>query len=284
MSVGRYVVVVGHGPELEAAGGAVTVLRSLGAEVRAVEPFGEPDHLTADDPQGQAVRAIVVQAPERPDLATLALRQLRRTPALASTGALAAVSPAQVAQLDPASGFDDFILFPYVPAELYARVRAVEWQRSEFANEERIKLGALVLDRAAHEVTLSGAEIPLTAREFALLDFLCDRRGRVVTREQALLQVWPDSYEGGPRTVDIHVRRLRHKLGEALPIETLRGVGYKLALPRHGPTAPELDEARRSSDHGTRGAGTSVRPGPARSTGGTRRAGRSASRAARERS
>ena len=68
-------------------------------------------------------------------------------------------------------------------------------------------------------------------REFALLSFLCDRRGRALTREQLLAKVWGARYEGGPRTVDIHVRRLRAKLGDDLPLETLRGAGYKLRAP-----------------------------------------------------
>ena len=64
-----------------------------------------------------------------------------------------------------------------------------------------------------------------------MLAFLCERRGKVLSREQLLARVWGNRYEGGPRTVDIHVRRLRAKLGEALPLETLRGSGYKLRVP-----------------------------------------------------
>ena len=74
----------------------------------------------------------------------------------------------------------------------------------------------------------------LTAKEFALLAFLATNRGRVFSREILLSRVWGASYEGGARTVDIHVRRLRAKLGDALPLETLRGAGYKLRMPGDG--------------------------------------------------
>lgn len=237
MSTARLIVVVGHGPELERDEGAALLLRSLGAEVRTLELWQEPGTRLGRDAGG--VRAVIVEAPQRPDLATAALRVLRREPALAECGALAALSPAHVAQLDPASGFDDFVLVPYVPAELYARVRALEWRRSEFVHEERIKIGAMVIDLAAHEVTVDGTPVALTAREFALLVHLGQRRGRVVSRDEALAQVWGARYDGGPRTVDIHVRRLRQKLGDALPLETRRGVGYRLAPPRDHAAASE---------------------------------------------
>jgi DNA-binding response OmpR family regulator len=224
-----YIVVVGHEPDLERKEGAASTLRALGARVRTLPLWDDPARVAPDADEG--VRAIVIEALDRPDLAALVLRSVRREPALSEAGCLVAVSAGQVSQLDPAGGFDDFVLAPYVPAELYARVRAVEWRRSEFANEERIKLGRMVIDRLGHEVTLDGALVPLTARELALLAYLCDHRGRVVSRREALAHVWGGRYEGGPRTVDIHVRRLRAKLGDALPLHTLRGVGYKVAAP-----------------------------------------------------
>ena len=144
---------------------------------------------------------------------------------------LVALPPRQITTFDPASGFDDFIVVPCVPAEIYARIRALEWRRSEFATEERLKIGSLVVDRAAHEVSVDGRRVTLTAKEFALLAFLAANRGRVFSREALLARVWGSRYEGGARTVDIHVRRLRAKLGDALPLETLRGAGYKLRAP-----------------------------------------------------
>ena len=109
--------------------------------------------------------------------------------------------------------------------------RALEWRRSEFATEERHKVAGIVVDKAGHEVYVDGRAVQLTAKEFALLAYLCERRGKVLSREHLLARVWGNRYEGGPRTVDIHVRRLRAKLGPALPLETLRGSGYKLRSP-----------------------------------------------------
>ncbi|MBX3202264.1 MAG: winged helix-turn-helix domain-containing protein [Labilithrix sp.] len=224
-----FVVVIGHGPDLEAEEGAATLLRTLGADVRTLDLWEEGAGLFTED--GARARAIVIEAGERPDLAVAALRAVRKTDELASAPAIVAVPSRQIARVDPASGFDDFIVTPCSPVELYARIRRLEWQRSEFSTEERVKVGQLVIDRAAHEVLVDGRPVVLTAKEFALLSFLAQNRGRVFSRETLLARVWGARYEGGPRTVDIHVRRLRMKLAEALPLETLRGAGYKLRTP-----------------------------------------------------
>lgn len=221
-----FIAVVGHGPDLEREDGAVALLRALGADVRTIDLWDEPARIIPRE--GEMVRAIVVEAMDRPDLAAAALRALRREPALNQVGAIVAVTPAQVGQVNPEYGFDDFVLMPYVAPELYARVRNVEWHRSDFLNEERIKIGTLVIDKSGHEVSLGAHPVKLTAREFALLLYLCEHRGRVISRDEALDRVWGDDYDGGARTVDIHIRRLRSKLGVALPLVTMRGVGYKV--------------------------------------------------------
>jgi DNA-binding winged helix-turn-helix (wHTH) protein len=248
-----FIAIVGHGPDLEREEGAATVLRALGADVRTLDLWDDPPRLFSDDES--RARAIVVEALDRPDLAAAALRALRREPRLEEVGALVAVSVAQIARIEPSSGFDDFLLVPYVPAELYARVRLVEWRRSEFATEERVKVGAIVIDRAAHDVSVGGMHVPLTAKEFALLSYVCERRGKVVSRTELLRRVWGSQYEGGARTVDIHVRRLRAKLGSALPLVTLRGAGYRLEAPTLGSaTNTEGGDAGRSSQRNAGGA------------------------------
>jgi DNA-binding response OmpR family regulator len=226
MASRAFIAIVGHGPELERDDGAANVLRGLGAEVATLDLWDEPSRLFRDD-EAQP-RALLLEALDRPDLAVAALRALRKEPRLEHVGAIVAVRQNQVARIEPSSGFDDFVLAPYVPAELYARIRLLEWRRSEFSTEERMKVGSIVVDRAAHEVLLDGATVGLTAKEFALLAYLAERRGKVVSREELLRRVWGARYEGGARTVDIHVRRLRAKLGSALPLATLRGSGYRL--------------------------------------------------------
>ena len=235
----RFVAIAGHTSELEREDGAAALLRSMGAEVRTLDLWDEAHTLFVQD--DDIVRALVVEAGARPDVATLALRSLRKEPRLTGVGALLAVTHDQVGRLDPSSGFDDFVLTPIVPTELYARIRAIEWRKAEFSGEERVKIGDIVIDRAAHEVTLFGAVIALTAKEFALLCHLAERRGRVVSRSELLERVWGSRYDGGPRTVDIHVRRLRAKLGVALDLTTSRGAGYKLGgIEQHRPRSTEL--------------------------------------------
>jgi DNA-binding response OmpR family regulator len=224
-----YILIVGHGPELERDEGAAQVLRGLGAHVRTLEMWEEPSRIFRD--RDDEVRVILVETPERPDLSVSLLRAVRRDQRLEGAPAIAAVSVSHVSRLDPAGGFDDFVLVPYVPAELYARIRRIEWHRSEFATEERVKIGPLVIDRSAHEACINGRPVSLTAKEFALLSYFCERRGKVVSRDELLGRVWGIRYEGGPRTVDIHVTRLRTKFGSALPLVTLRGAGYKLEMP-----------------------------------------------------
>ncbi len=253
-----FVAVIGHGPTLEREEGAAATLALLGANVRTLDLWDDPANLIEDDDDEQQIRprVLLFEALDRPDLAVAAFRAVRRESYFDNVGALVAVTVGQVARIDPAAGFDDFVLHPYVPEELYARIRLLEWRRSEFSTDERYKVGGIVVDRAAHEVTVDGRRITLTAKEFALLAYLCERRGRVLTRDHLLARVWGNRYDGGPRTVDIHVRRLRAKLGDALPLETLRGSGYKLRglspeeprgeapSPRHHPRAPNPAERR----------------------------------------
>lgn len=88
--------------------------------------------------------------------------------------------------------------------------------------------GSLLVDPKAHEVVINGRSVELTAKEFALLSHFAERPGHVQSRRDLLLGVWGEEYDGGARTVDIHVSRLRTKLGDELPLQTIRGVGYKL--------------------------------------------------------
>ena len=129
-------------------------------------------------------------------------------------------------------GIDDVILDTAGPAEVEARLRLALGRTAEVAPEEGgpITAGALVIDEATYSVRLRGRLLDLTYKEFELLKYLAQHPGRVFTRSQLLQEVWGYDYFGGTRTVDVHVRRLRAKLGtehEAL-IGTVRNVGYKL--------------------------------------------------------
>ena len=124
-------------------------------------------------------------------------------------------------------GADDYIAKPFSVRELLARVRAV-LRRSDDAVGERYEDGRLIIDFEDVRASCDNAAVKLTNKEFSLLATLAKKRGRVVTRQQLLDQVWGYSYYGDARTLDVHIRRLRQKLGACGDcIETVVGVGYR---------------------------------------------------------
>ncbi len=132
------------------------------------------------------------------------------------------------------SGGDDYIAKPFDIRELSLRIqgllkRSVGQSGKEEGGSGQIRLGNLLLDEDTHTVTVAGEPLELTATEFKLLRLLMERKGRVQTRENLLINVWNYDADIETRTVDTHIRRLREKLGaEADRIETIRGVGYKM--------------------------------------------------------
>ncbi|HET9105136.1 MAG TPA: response regulator transcription factor [Solirubrobacteraceae bacterium] len=136
--------------------------------------------------------------------------------------------PDRVAGLEV--GADDYVVKPFSPRELTARVKAVLRRAGRPAatdTQEIYELGPLRVLSAAREVTVAGADVQLTQREFDLLEFLVRHSGQVVTRDQLLASVWGFISPGETRTVEVHVASLRKKLGRPELIRTVRGVGYK---------------------------------------------------------
>jgi DNA-binding response OmpR family regulator len=141
-------------------------------------------------------------------------------------------------------GADDLLLYTAGPAEVEARLRLAIGRRTQSATQlpDEIRSGGLVVNEATYSARMHGRSLDLTFKEFELLKFLAQHPGRVFTRAQLLQEVWGYDYFGGTRTVDVHVRRLRAKLGaenEAL-IGTVRNVGYRFVPIK---TSPRPDGA-----------------------------------------
>jgi DNA-binding response OmpR family regulator len=142
---------------------------------------------------------------------------------------------------------DDVVLDTAGPAELDARLRLAVERRAAQDDEVggRLEIGELTIDETTYSARLSGAALDLTYKEFELLKFLAQHPGRVFTRSHLVQEVWGYDYFGGTRTVDVHVRRLRAKLGsehEAL-IGTVRNVGYKFVRPNEAGGRRGVDDA-----------------------------------------
>lgn len=187
----------------------------------------------------EAGSADVALVDARTDLA--AARGLCRL--LGSTGApvpvVAVVNEGGLVAVNMDWGIDEILLPGTGPAEIDARLRLLVGRRGGLANQEnlgKVSLGELVIDEGTYTARLRGRPLDLTYKEFELLKYLAQHAGRVFTRAQLLQEVWGYDFFGGTRTVDVHVRRLRAKLGpeyEAL-IGTVRNVGYKAVRPARG--------------------------------------------------
>ena len=158
------------------------------------------------------------------------LRRIRSDPALKDVPTL--MLTARTSEMDKVkgleSGADDYVVKPFGIMELQARVKALLRRTGRNKTEEVIICGDLEIDPAAREVRKAGVPVELTYKEFELLKLLASRRGMVLSRDDILQAVWDYNFAGETRTVDMHVKTLRQKLGEGY-IQTVRGVGYKMA-------------------------------------------------------
>lgn len=170
--------------------------------------------------------AAVVELGDRPDLAVTVAGKIREEYDLP---VLLVVDRTLTTDLDNRAGFDDFVLTPVDQAELRIRLSRLEVAEIEDTDDPVLRHDDLELNTATYQASLAGNPIDLTYMEYELLRFLVENPNRVWSREQMLSKVWGYDYFGGSRTVDVHVRRLRAKLGEerASWITTVRSVGYR---------------------------------------------------------
>ncbi len=150
---------------------------------------------------------------------------------------LLVLAPSQTTDLDLRDDlFDDFCVAPWRTGELEARLKHLFWRTGRGTRPELVEYGVLVLNLETYQAAIAGKPLDLTYMEYELLKFLASHPGKVFTRETLLSRVWGYEYYGGARTVDVHIRRLRAKLGEehANLIQTVRSVGYRFGQSRWG--------------------------------------------------
>lgn len=127
------------------------------------------------------------------------------------------------------SGADDYVTKPFGMMELVSRIKAVLRRSGQIPDRSEVELHGVTMNVKKHEVTVDGKPVTLTLKEFELLERLMRNRNIVLTRDQLLEDIWGYDFDGETRTVDVHVRTLRQKLGEkGAMIETVRGVGYRI--------------------------------------------------------
>jgi DNA-binding response OmpR family regulator len=191
---------------------------------------------TSNEPEDGWGGAIVI-ADTDPDGAFALCRAIRKAESPVEP-LLLLMTGAQLEQLELREDlFDDFCLSPFHPRELEARLRHQLWRAGRGAQPEVVEYGDLMLNLETYQAGIDGRPLDLTYMEYELLKFLAQHPGKVFTRETLLSRVWGYEYYGGARTVDVHVRRLRAKLGEehAGLIQTVRSVGYRFGQSRWSP-------------------------------------------------
>jgi DNA-binding response OmpR family regulator len=196
---------------------------------------GSADAATRNEPEDGWAGAVVV-ADEDAEAAFALCRALRKRD-LPLEPLLLLVSITQLPDLELREDlFDDFCITPFQPRELEARLKHLFWRTGRGTRPELVEYGPLVLNLETYQAGISGKPLDLTYMEYELLKFLATHPGKVFTRETLLSRVWGYEYYGGARTVDVHIRRLRAKLGEehAHLIQTVRSVGYRFGQTRWG--------------------------------------------------
>jgi DNA-binding response OmpR family regulator len=199
---------------------------------KAVSTPQAAERLEPDDGWSGAV----VCADIDPEAAFALCRSLRKRD-MPLTPLLLVVAPDQLSELELREDlFDDFCVTPGRGQELDARLAHLFWRTGRGTRPDLVEYGPLVLNLETYQANLSGRPLDLTYMEYELLKFLATHPGKVFTRETLLSRVWGYEYYGGARTVDVHIRRLRAKLGDeqANMISTVRSVGYRFGQSRWG--------------------------------------------------
>jgi len=174
-----------------------------------------------------AILAIDAEFFESSDLVQFYLSKIRKK--IQGIPVLIILRVAHLESMDLEWFFDEFILYPFRKGELRTRIKRLAWDRSILDDENVIAIGNLRINTSEYSVYLNKEKMDFTYKEFELLRLLVENRGVVFSRKDLLGKIWGVEYIGGTRTVDVHIRRLRGKLGDEFNsiIETVRNVGYR---------------------------------------------------------
>lgn len=216
--------------------GLVQALDAAGYPWKAVSGLAEAESSEPEDGWAGAVVCIDADAGGDDEDALSLCRGLRKRD-LPLRPLLLVVSRDQLPGLELRDElFDDFCVTPLERDEVVARLTHLFWRTGQGTRPELVEYGDLVLNLETYQAAVAGTPIDLTYMEYELLKFLASHPGKVFTRETLLSRVWGYEYYGGARTVDVHIRRLRAKLGEehAGLIQTVRSVGYRFGQSRWG--------------------------------------------------
>ncbi len=209
--------------------------RTLAMAGYKYQAVGSSEDASRNEPASGWSGAIVACDAD-PEGAWALCRSLRKRDAPVSP-LLVLVSGSQLADLELRNDlFDDFCLTPFHPSEVEARLKHLFWRGGAGVRPDLVEYSGLALNLETYQASISGKPLDLTYMEYELLKFLAQHPGKVFTREMLLSRVWGYEYYGGARTVDVHIRRLRAKLGEehANLIQTVRSVGYRFGQSRWG--------------------------------------------------
>lgn len=210
---------------------AVRAARAAGFRVSLRDLAGPLDEVALEGPD-----VIVLEPADATDLRA-AVAALTSPPGMEDVPVLAVLADAALARVGPSTPIADFCLLPLRDAELITRIRRLV-RRAGRSDDDTVRVDELIIDLRGYEASVRGAPLDLTYQEFELLKFLATHPGQAYSRDQLLARVWGYDYYGGSRTVDIHVRRIRAKLGHryASCLKTIRHVGYKWVVAPDNPS------------------------------------------------
>ena len=206
------------------------VVYTLGSQGMQARGFARPSLFwKALEEQRPQMVLLDIMLPEEDGICVL--KKLRTAPATADLPVIMLTAKSteydKVLGLD--SGADDYLAKPFGMMELLSRIRALLRRTSRPAESAVYRCGELTVDLARHTVGAAGRSVALTQKEFEVLSLLLKNRGQVISRDRLLEEVWGYAFTGESRTVDVHIRTLRQKLGDSGSyIETVRGYGYKI--------------------------------------------------------